>query len=276
MQDALGDRIKGEYENPQCGQRFHGRPLIVVARIDGRAFHSFTEGMTRPFDTKLTLLMQDTTRYLVEETVACTGYTQSDEITLVWYSDDFHSQIFFDGRIAKMTSILAAMTTAKFNQLLPSYFDDYYAKKLPLFDCRVFSVPTKTEAANIFVWREQDAVRNSVQMLAQSLYSHSELQGKNSAELQEMIFKRGLNWNKLSDAFKRGSYYQRFAVERPFTTEEIEKLPAKHEARKNPNMTIVRHEIRRVNMPVFTTVVNRKEVIFDGATPFTGEYHGCD
>ena len=41
-------------------------------------------------------LMCRTTAFLVQETQACIGYTQSDEISLVWYSDEYKSQIFFD------------------------------------------------------------------------------------------------------------------------------------------------------------------------------------
>jgi len=102
MSDSLGDRMK-LYESAEASRRF--MPLLpVLARIDGRCFSSFTKGMERPYDSVMTDMMIATTAALVSETNACMGYTQSDEITLAWHSTDLKSQIFFDGRIMKMTS----------------------------------------------------------------------------------------------------------------------------------------------------------------------------
>jgi tRNA(His) guanylyltransferase len=102
------------------GRSLPKMPLLpVCARIDGKAFHSWTRGMERPFDERLHNLFVATTTFLVEETQAKIGYTQSDEITLIWYSDDVDSQIFFDGKIHKMVSVLASMTTGFFNAKQP-------------------------------------------------------------------------------------------------------------------------------------------------------------
>lgn len=107
--EALGDRMKA-YEGVEAGRRL--MPLLpVLARIDGRAFHSFTRGMMRPFDADLSACMVETTVALVKETGACVGYTQSDEITLAWHSPSLAQPIWFDGRVAKMTSQLAALAT---------------------------------------------------------------------------------------------------------------------------------------------------------------------
>ena len=90
--DALGDRLKA-YEKMETEAKFLPT-LPVYARIDGRCFSKFTRGMERPYDSVMSSMMQETTRYLVEQTGALTGYTQSDEISLVWYSDDPKSEIF--------------------------------------------------------------------------------------------------------------------------------------------------------------------------------------
>lgn len=262
---TLGDRMK-VYEGIEAGRIL--MPLApVLARLDGRAFHTFTRGLDRPYDQRLMKLMVETTQYLIEQTEALMGYTQSDEITLVWQADDIKSQILFDGRIQKMTSILAAMATAKFNQRLPEYLPKK-ASSLPLFDCRVWSVPSREEAANAFLWRELDATRNSVQMAGHAHFSHKALQGKSNAEVQDMLFKeKGINWNDYPASFKRGTWLQKRRVTRPFTTEEIEKLPQKHEARRNPDLKVERWEIRELAMPPFSQVSNRAEVIFAGADP---------
>lgn len=260
----LSDRMK-LYEQQETGRKF--LPLLpVIARLDGRSFHSFTKGLGRPFDSRLSNLMVEITRFLVEETNACIGYTQSDEISLVFYSGDIESQIYFDAKVFKMTSILAAQTTVRFSKLLPVFLPeklDY----TPVFDCRVWSVPSKEEATNVLIWREQDATRNSVSMAAQSYYSHKQLHGKNSDEMQEMLFQKDVNWNDYPAFFKRGVYVQRHKVVRKFTTDELDKLPPKHNARLNPDLEIERSEIRILSMSSLVHVENRIEVVFEGATP---------
>src|SRR5579859_3955752 len=158
MNDDLGDRMK-RYESAEAGRRL--MPLVpALARLDGRAFHSFVRGLERPYDRRLSDLMIDTATFLVRETNAVVGYTQSDEITLAWVAEEFEARIFFDGRVQKMASVLAALCTAHFNRRLPACLPPEYADRLPVFDCRVWSVPTLEEAANTFVWRERDATMN--------------------------------------------------------------------------------------------------------------------
>jgi len=126
--------------------------LPTFARIDGRAFHSFTQGMEKPYDVKLHNAMKNTTRILTKETNACLGYTQSDEITLAWYSTDYKSQIWFDGKHSKMVSQLAALATLYFYRACELMLPDY-CERLPSFDARVWQVPNTDEGANVFLWR---------------------------------------------------------------------------------------------------------------------------
>ena len=76
--------------------------------------------------------------------------------------------------------------------------------KLALFDSRVFTIPLPVEVKNYFLWRQQDCVRNSISSAAQSMYSHSELNGKDTNSMQEMMFQKGTNWNNYSSCLKRG------------------------------------------------------------------------
>lgn len=267
MSDELGDRMK-EYEGAEAGRRLMRR-LPALCRIDGRAFHSFTRGMKRPYDERLTAVMQDTTRALVHETNANVGYCQSDEITLAWHTTQRESQIFFDGRIQKMTSQLAALATLYFNRLVAQQMPEY-VERLPTFDARVWNCPDLEEATNVFVWRELDASKNSVSMAARAYFSHTALQNKSGAEMQEMLFKeKGINWNDYPSEFKRGSYFQRRRTVRKFTAAEITNLPAKHQARTNPDLTVERADVVRLELPPLTRVVNRVEVLFGGADPVT-------
>ena len=258
MVDELGDRMK-LYERAGGGRLM---PLLpAIARLDGKCFSAFTRGMDRPYDADMSDSMISLTEYLVHETQPLIGYTQSDEITLIWHSDSFKSQIFFDGKIHKMVSILAAMASVKFTQLMIT--------REALFDCRVWNVPNKTEATNALVWREIDATKNSVSMAAREQYSHKELFGKGRADQMDMLMEKGINWNDYPAFFKRGTYIQRRTVKYKMTPESMATLPPKHNARKNPDMEFERSEVRMLDMPPIQKVTNRERVVFDGADPST-------
>ncbi len=261
----FGDRMK-IYEGLEAGRRLM-KLLPVVARLDGKNFSKFTKGMERPFDPVYADAMDRLAVWLVGETGASLGYCQSDEISLVWYSADYGSQIFHDGRIHKMVSILAAMASVKFNQLMAELMPEK-AQQSPLFDCRVWNVPTLMEGVNSILWREQDASKNSVSMLAQSVFSHNQLHGKHSGQMVEMLAEKDIHWDAYPLRFQRGGYFQRYKEERAFSAEEIEKLPLKHEARKNPNLTIIRSGVRRLeSMRSLAYVSNRVGVVFNGEVP---------
>lgn len=263
MKDTLGDRQKF-YENLNETRLMPCLP--VLARVDGQGFHNFTKGMKRPYDETMSTMMINTMIRVAFETNALMAYTQSDEISFVYYSSNPKSQIWFDGRHSKMVSSLAAKTTLAFYQEVELYMSDYACRN-PTFDARVWTVPNQEEAANAFLWRELDASKNSISMAARTMFSDKELFKKNGSEKQEMMFQKGVNWDKYPSFFKRGTFIQRKKVMRPFTFEEIEKLPAKHEARTNPNLQIERSEWVIVDMPKFGSVTNRVDVVFNGADP---------
>jgi tRNA(His) 5'-end guanylyltransferase len=257
----------------EAGRRL--MPLLpALCRLDGKCFHSFTRGMARPFDRRLSALMIDTCEYLVRETNASMGYTQSDEITLAWCAGEYHSQIFLDGRIQKMVSVLASMCASYFNQRYPAFFEDSPALGLANFDCRVWNVPSVVEGANAFLWREQDATKNSISMAARAYYSHKQLDNKNGPEMQEMLWQKGVNWNNYPAYFRRGTFVCRRLVSRPFSAEELERLPERHQARANPDLLVERTEYVRLEIPPFGKVTNRPEVVFMGAEPLWGKEDG--
>ena len=216
--------------------------------------------------------MIETTKALVEQTHARIGYTQSDEISLVWLSDTFDNGIFFDGKVQKMCSVLAGIATVSFMRVLMNSDEEFYgyADKCPHFDCRVFQVPNKIEAANLFLWREIDCFKNAVSMAAHHYFSHKSLQGVKQEEMQERLFQEaGVNFNDYPESFKRGSWIRRVNVERTFTAEELARIPEKH--RPAPETLITRSEMKSFTLPKFSTVSNRVEVIFDGAEPLLKE-----
>lgn len=263
-EDKLGDRMK-LYERAECARSF--MPLLpIVARVDGRSFHSFTRGMDRPYDVRMQRCMVETAIELAKETNSCMVYTQSDEISLAWHSTDPKSSIWFDGRITKMTSQLAAQATLHFYRAALQHLPDF-VDRLPTFDARAWQVPNRAEGANVFLWREWDATKNSITMAASAYYSHTELHGKNGAEKHEMLFAKGINWNDYPASFKRGVYVQRRILERPFSADELAALPPKHHARTNPEMLVRRTLVAPIDMPPLGRIANREAVIFEGADP---------
>jgi tRNA(His) 5'-end guanylyltransferase len=265
MNDSLGDRMK-QYERAETARRL--MPLLPsIARLDGRAFHSFVRGLAKPFDKRLSDLMIDTATFLVRETNAVIGYTQSDEITLAWVPEEFDSQVFFDGRTQKMNSVLAALCAVHFNRRLPAFLPAEYANRVPVFDCRVWNVPTLEEAANTFLWRELDATKNSISMAARAYYDHADIHDKNGSQMQELLWQKGINWNDYPVFFKRGMYIRRCTVKRAFTAPELDALPPKHAARSNPTLIVERTECVPLNLPPLAKVENRAGVLFNEEEP---------
>lgn len=240
--------------------------LPIIIRLDGNNFHNWTKGLDRPFDKKLNELMVETTKYLVKETNAVVGYTQSDEITLILYSDNKKSSVYNDGKKQKILSKLTAKCVNFFNEkrkeLLPNH------NKIAVFDCRIYQTPTLQDACAQLLWRENDATRNSISMLAQSLFSHKDLQNLNTDQMQDkMMLEKNVNWNDLEARYKRGVYVKRFIVESSFTNEELKNLPPKHKAHTNPNLIIERSVIKEIEYPIFSKITNKVDVIFKGLEP---------
>ncbi|MEN0061405.1 MAG: tRNA(His) guanylyltransferase Thg1 family protein [Myxococcota bacterium] len=223
--------------------------------------------MKRPYDERLSELMVQTTIHLVEETGACIGYTQSDEISLVL--ENREGELYLRGRVQKLTSILASMATAFFNLKVQASIPER-AERPALFDCRAFVVPSREEAANVLLWRELDATKNSVSMASRHHYGHGELMNKSQSEMQDLLHEVGVNWNDYPSFFKRGTFVQRRKVLRPFSDEERDHLPEKHAARTQPDLVVERTTIAPVEMPPFRRVTNRTAVVFEGSQPVVG------
>lgn len=219
MQDTLGDRMKSNYED-RSRISLPSRSYTII-RIDGKAFHTYTKGMKRPFDDGLIEDMDLTAAYLCKNIMGAKfSFVQSDEISILLTDfEDIGTQSWFDNNLQKMCSVSASMATKEFNKnrllrlcnngsgetqfpcLSKNEIDIF---KYAEFDSRVFQIPQKVEVENYFIWRQQDTTRNSISAVAQSLYSHKELNGKNSNDQQELIFKKGINWNDYEPKYKRG------------------------------------------------------------------------
>lgn len=268
--DALGDRMKERYESAQ--RMFLTRRVPVIIRIDGKAFHTFTRGFKKPFDACLMESMQRTMKYLCENIQGCVfGYTQSDEITLVLTDyATITTDAWFGYNVQKMTSIAASMATLAFNRFFAEATSTYrrrvnalwtcteeesricaaYEKAIEkgaMFDARAFSMPVD-EVCNCLVWRQQDAIRNSIEAVGQAYFSANELHGKNQKAIKEMCLSQyDVDWEKLPATCQRGSSCYRVPV-----TETIE-VPGRDAVEVTRNKFLVDD-----NTPVFS---NNREFV---------------
>lgn len=208
--DSLGDRMKGYEDSYRMNLPIR---MPVILRIDGKAFHTYTKGCKKPVDDNLVNAMDETAKYLCKNIQgAQLAYVQSDEISLLLVNyKSLDSGSWFENSLQKMVSVAASMAGAKFTSISNTIFDE---AKIATFDCRAFVLP-KEDVCNYFVWRQQDATRNSVQMLARSIYSHKQCDNKNNNQLQEMCWKAGINWNDCPTSQKRGRCIVKREVTKP-------------------------------------------------------------
>lgn len=199
------------------------RKMPVVIRLDGKAFHTFTKGLKKPFDYNFMRAMQGTMLYLCKNIQGCTfGYTQSDEITLVLCDyQTLETDAWFKYNVQKMVSVAASMATFAFLCTLTEIIDKEYEDgnmtvedwsmvlnklaKGAFFDARAFNL-TKEEVVNCLIWRQQDATRNSIQAVGQYYFSHKELHKLSCNDIQNKLFtEKGVNWSAYPVSAKRGA-----------------------------------------------------------------------
>ncbi|MBM3784224.1 MAG: hypothetical protein FJW30_07670 [Acidobacteria bacterium] len=204
MNDELGNRIKTYYEEP--ARVLLPRKSWVVIRVDGKNFHTFTRTLERPYCRPLAEALDRAAEYLAGEIAGCAfAYGQSDEYSFLlsdFGRDD--SRLWFDGSVQKIASVSASLFTAAFHR--------HYAEPgFAAFDARVFAIPHRPDVIRYFEWRQADAARNSLNMLASHYYSHEALLGKSASEKHDLIHAKGDNWARWPADFKRGRMVRRVA-----------------------------------------------------------------
>ena len=194
----------------------------VIVRIDGKAFHTFTRGMKKPFDHIFMESMQDTMKYLCENVQGCVlGYTQSDEISLLLIDyENLESCAWFDNNLSKIISITSSMTSLYFHKAFykntfkycvenntNKEYNDLLVDKsnsLQFFDSRAFNLQ-KEEVNNYFVWRQQDAIKNAIQMVGRAYFTHKELENRNGKDIIDMLDTIHINYHSFYTCEKRGT-----------------------------------------------------------------------
>lgn len=202
----------------------------IIAHIDGRSFSKMIKNkFKKPFDDTFIEAMNETAKYLCKEVQGCIfAYTQSDEISLIIRKNDPEGDVFFGGRMCKMQSILAALATSKFSQVMaierlksiPSSasaenvlemcIDEIENGPLYQFDCKVWNVDSANDAMAWLLFRNIDCVRNSKQQTAQTYLPHKKLMSLNTDEQIKLLKQeKNVDWNKFDNGKKFGRFIKK-------------------------------------------------------------------
>lgn len=201
---SIGDRMKN-YEEVSKTKLTCRTPVII--RLDGKAFHTWTKRLVNnngPFNEDMHDMMTFTTQFIMSNMQnAVFAYTQSDEISILlndWKR--LTTDQWFGNSVQKMVSVSASAATVGFNAIAMERGYVKLAHDFALFDSRAFNIP-KEEVVNYFLWRQQDATRNSIQMLGHYYFSQKQMHGKNVSQVQDMLMEAHIiNWND-SDVWKK-------------------------------------------------------------------------
>lgn len=244
----FGDRMKS-YEVKETKKRFKSDQPIVV-RLDGRGFSKFTKKFKRPFDKDFRQLMTDVATFAMKECDGIIAYTQSDEITIVIDREE----VYFNGKKQKILSTLAGGVSSYFAIRAHELWPEHTKKFTPHFDCRVFNVPSKTEAVNQVLWRVKDCARNSVSMVAHSNFSHKELHKKNVNDMISMLrLRKDVEWNEYDNFLKFGVFIHRDVREQEIDDVTWNNIPE----HSKPENRVVKRNIISVcglNNPTFSDI----------------------
>jgi len=213
--DEFGERMKN-YEKLANQKERIGHDEIMVVRLDGHKFSKFTKGFEKPYDARLKRAMEKTTLDLVKKFSCCFGYTQSDEITLIWQPLEENQVNIFSGRVTKVASVLSGYCSVRFDFHInqEKWPEEALAARMDLheqhFDGRCFGVPRKEEALNNVIWRcLYDCKRNSVSGLAQKVLGAKKCHGLNTKQKLEACLEEGRDWNEMPDPYKFGIFVKK-------------------------------------------------------------------
>lgn len=248
--DEFGDRMKN-FESAFTSTKLDPTQFMCV-RIDGRGFSKFTKPFTKPFDGRVTNAMVTATKALVKETHASVGYTQSDEITLIYAPTE--GERIFGGKVSKINSVFASMATAHFNHHITGTDQHAY------FDCRVWQVPTDVEASNVLLWRVQDARKNSVSSHFRWTVGHKQMQNLSQSEMVQYLIDNDLaDWYDLPNVWKYGTYVKPVIRETFLSQEELEEIP---EHKRPVDLKVKRTRVESVDLGYFGDLTLEQRVAF--------------
>jgi tRNA(His) 5'-end guanylyltransferase len=210
----------------------------LLLRLDGVSFHTLLKGVNKPFDYRISDAMVRTTLDLVTKFNAVTGFTSSDEISLVFTPTHKlkkkRKQIDevvwiphpYNGRFQKLSSVAASYASARFNHHLMhprNDWEDPLKGKLcsgqAFFDGRACKFDNPREVMESIYWRSNfDTFRNAVFQISAHYLKHDGTHGKSVIELLCRLKEEGIDvLNEWQHRYLFGTWVKRQRV-------EIEKL----------------------------------------------------
>lgn len=178
--------------------------IYIVARLDGHGFTRLTKkewDLEKPFDLRFHQAMVHTLAHLMDCGFRIIyGYTQSDEISILFHKDDNT----FGRKERKLLSILASEASVAFSRC---------ANRAAIFDCRLVPLPSIDYVVDYFRWRQEDSHRNSLNahsywLLRKEGMQPGDVQEKIAnltiSEKNELLFSHGINYNTLPLWQRRG------------------------------------------------------------------------
>lgn len=263
--ESLGDRMKSYEMVHTQTSLVPGIPVYV--RIDGRAFHTFTRGLQKPFDPDFAWTMKEVTKHLHDKTNAFISYVQSDEISLCYLEP---SKMPFETRLFKLESILAGMASAAFCVYgSKTKLKDRIEKMIPHFDCRVCQMPLE-EIPNMLLFRERDCLKNAITLVALEHFSNKQIHKKNGDEKIAMLKSIGIDFNRdIDEDFRYGVWFRRVVFQKELDAETLAKIPENQRVLdENGKMFVTRSEVRqlKLGMPL-SKMANKLAVVLGDEQP---------
>jgi tRNA(His) 5'-end guanylyltransferase len=181
----------------------------VILRLDGRGFSGLTEGrFEKPFDSRFHDWMVEAARAVLDEFAGVYAYTESDEISVLFP----RTWDLYDRELEKAVSLSAGLASAAFSLA---------AAVRVQFDSRGVLCADDSQVEDYFRWRQADAARCALNGWCywtlrkegrSAADATAELVGKSADFKNELLFRRGINFNEVPQWQRRGTglYWESF------------------------------------------------------------------
>lgn len=184
-------------------------------RIDGKAFHKFTDAhnFEKPNDSRGLNLMNFAASCVMKEfNEIILAYGQSDEYSFVFH----RTANVYNRRASKISSNVNSLFTSSYVFYWDRWFGAEKLKYPPSFDARIVLYPTEENLRDYLSWRQADVHINNLYntcfwnlVLKKGLTkveAEEQLRKTVSADKNEILFSEfGINYNTLPAMFRKGT-----------------------------------------------------------------------
>jgi tRNA(His) guanylyltransferase len=222
----------------------------IVIRIDGHAFHKFTQTLQfhKPNDERGLALMNEAAKGVMQQYEDILfAYGQSDEYSLVFKK----CTSLWGRRECKLISNIVSLFTAHYVLGWKRFFDQDLVL-VPSFDARAVLYPNDKTLRDYISWRQVDCHINNLYntcfwaLLQDSKRNLSENQVQNilkdtdSAAKNELLFSDyGINYAKIDPIFRKGSFLYKEQVDKV----HVSKVSGEACTRKRSELRVIHDDL---------------------------------